>query len=56
MADTLGNPLLTPTEPDEGKEPPDNRLYRMLAMAFLCGMVVIIALFLLMLILLARAS
>ncbi|HEX6779573.1 MAG TPA: hypothetical protein VF099_15295 [Ktedonobacterales bacterium] len=56
MADTLGNPLLTPTEPDEGKEPPDNRLYRMLAMAFLCGMVVIIALFLLMLMLLARAS
>jgi hypothetical protein len=54
MANTLGSPPLTPTEPDKENEPPDNRLYRFLAIAFLAGMVVIIALFFLMLILLAR--
>ena len=56
MANTLGYPPLRPTEPDEGKEPPDNRLYRLLALGFLAGMVVIIMLFWLMLILLARAA
>ncbi|HEU5198165.1 MAG TPA: hypothetical protein VFU32_00935 [Ktedonobacterales bacterium] len=59
MADTLGYPPLRPTEPDEedaGKEPPDNHLYRLLALAYLAGVVVLIALFWLMLILLARAS
>jgi hypothetical protein len=56
MADTLGYPPQRPTAPDEEKEPPDNRLYRLLALGFLAGVVVIIMLFWLMLILLARAS
>ena len=56
MANTLGYPPTMPTEPNAGEEPPDNRLYRLLAIAFLAGMVVISMLFLVMLILLARAS
>jgi len=56
MANTLEPPKLPPREPDTASEPPDNRLYRLLAIAFLVGMVVIMLLFLLMLILLARAA
>lgn len=56
MANTQGYPPTMPTGPDADKEPPDNRLYRLLAFAYLAGVVVLIALFWLMLILLAKAS
>jgi hypothetical protein len=56
MSNTLGYPPMRPTESDEEKEPPDNHLYRLLALAYLAGIVVLIALFWLMLILLARAT